>query len=501
MAPSRPSLAPRSPDSPRIDRYWLTAELGRGAMGTVYRAEDPMLERDVALKVLADEYRSSARSEFRARFFREARAAGRLNHPNIVTIYDIGESEGTPYIAMEFLSGLNLQETIEQGAVMPLRRLMEVTILVARGLDYAHQHGVIHRDIKPANIMLQRDGTVKIMDFGIAHAPDAGATPDETVIGSPKYMSPEQISGQAVDARTDLFSLGVTLYEVLAGKHPFEADDITAVMQRIVSVMPPPPSSLNPDVPPDLDAIVLRALAKSPDERFASARELALALGAFRRRLRDSAAASRPAPSLRSPSVGERTQPIAALPSSARLPQDPPRRRPSAQLVALVLLLAALAVTVLRREEAPPPAGRTASEESRPMTSAATTMAPPAPAQAPAQAPEAAPTVALDPEPEQPANPQPVPQEAPTTVETTTAARDESASQVTTQGTLALAVLPWGEVHVDGRRRGVTPPLRALRLPPGRYRIEIRNADFPPHVETVRIEPGRTHRIAYRFRE
>ncbi|MCB1901080.1 serine/threonine-protein kinase [Cognatazoarcus halotolerans] len=499
MVTPRPTLVTNDTDPLRIGRYRLVAELGRGAMGTVYRAEDPLLERKIALKVLATEYRTATQAAFQTRFFREARAAGRLNHPNIVTIHDVGESEGTPYIAMEFLSGLNLKETLEEGAVLPIRRLLEIAMLVARGLDYAHQHGVIHRDIKPANIMLLRNGTVKIMDFGIAHAPDTGATLSDALLGSPRYMSPEQIANRGVDARTDIFSLGVTLYEALTGKDPFDADNIPAVMQLILQSEPPPPSSLNPDVPPALDALVLRAIAKAPEARFASAREMAGELAAIRRTLRDAEKASPRAHTLRTPSAGEATQLITAPPATARAAGMPAAGRRRGPVILIGLTLAAFGTVLALGTHRTPPAapGPSPAPASAPLpappASAIETAVPeptgtpgqPDPAGPAAPLPAAAPAVATEP-PDHPAEavaesrPQPVP---------------------AVEGTLTLSVLPWGEVHVDGRKRGVTPPLRTLKLPPGTHRIELRNADFPPHVATVRIEPDRNHRLTYRFRE
>lgn len=482
MTNPRPTLVSSETDPLRIGRYRLAAELGRGAMGTVYRAEDPLLERKIALKVLATEYRTTAQKDSQARFFREARAAGRLNHPNIVTIHDVGESDGTPYIAMEFLSGLNLKETLEQGAVIPIRRLLEIAMLVARGLDYAHHHGVIHRDIKPANIMLLRNGAVKIMDFGIAHAPDTGATLSDALLGSPKYMAPEQIASRGVDARTDIFSLGVTLYEALTGKDPFDGDTIPAVMQLILQSEPPPPSSLNPDVPPALDALVLRAIAKSPDARFESARELATELATIRRTLHDKEAAIPRDPMLRSPSVGEATQLISA-PPVAHAPKAVRQGKRHSPLVLIGIVLAALvALFILNDRRTSPEAARSAP------VATATEAAAPVPAKLPVPAPTVETVVAAN----APAAP-PEPPAAPVA--------ESPQPMPAAEGTLALSVLPWGEVHIDGRRRGVTPPLRTLQLPPGSHRIEIRNADLPPYVATVRIESGQTRRLAYRFRE
>lgn len=277
------------PDQPAhtriIGRYYASGILGHGAMGTVYRGQDPLIGRTVALKVLSPELLAppAPGGDFRKEFFREARAAGQLNHPNIVTIYDVGEHDGLPYIAMEFLPGLTLREYLDSGVVFTLRRCVEIGILLARGLDYAHQNNVVHRDIKPANIMLGRKGTVKIMDFGIAVAPHAaGKAHTDARAGSPRYMAPEQLSGAPTNAAVDIFALGVTLYETLTGKNPFDAPTFRETAERILKLTPPPPSSLNPDVPPQLDAIVMHALGKDPARRFPRIKDLGHALVAVR---------------------------------------------------------------------------------------------------------------------------------------------------------------------------------------------------------------------------
>lgn len=268
-----------------IGRYYATGILGHGAMGTVYRGEDPLIGRTVALKILSSELlaTSTPGNNFRKDFYREARAAGHLNHPNIVTIYDVGEYNDLPYIAMEFLSGLTLREYLDSGVVFTLRRCVEIGILLARGLDYAHLNEVIHRDIKPANIMLGRKGAVKIMDFGIAVAPhSAGKTHADARAGSIHYIAPEQLAGAPTSATVDVFALGVTLYETLTSKNPFDAPTFSETADRILNHTPPPPSSLNPDVPPQLDAIVMHALAKDPVNRYPRIKDLGRALVTLR---------------------------------------------------------------------------------------------------------------------------------------------------------------------------------------------------------------------------
>lgn len=258
----------------QLGRYRIDAELGRGAMGVVYRAHDPILDRTVALKTIALNAAAHDREEYQARFFQEAKAVARLNHPTVITIYDFGEEDELAYMAMELLSGSELGVRMGQG-VLPVREAVAIAEQVAEGLAFAHDGGVVHRDIKPGNIMLLPRGRVKIMDFGIARLKLSDvATQVGTRLGTPRYMSPEQVGGGELDQRTDIFSLGTVLYEMLTGARLFHGDDVTQVMHSVVTFAPPPPSRLNPEVPPLLDLLVQRALAKKRDDRYASAWEM-----------------------------------------------------------------------------------------------------------------------------------------------------------------------------------------------------------------------------------
>ncbi len=262
-------------ESKQLGRYRLVAELGRGAMGVVYRAEDPLLNRTVAVKciILMDD--PAVREEYEARFFQEAKAAGGLNHPNLVTIHDIGREGDVAYMAMELLEGTDLRELMARGRV-PLPLALDVMAQAAEGLAHAHEHGVVHRDIKPGNIMVVRDRVAKIMDFGIARVRASDVkTQTGAILGSPRYMSPEQVTGQPADRRSDIFSLGVVLHEIAAGEPPFSAPTVTQLMHQIATATPRPPSATNPAVPPMLDLIVAKALEKQPDARYQSAAELA----------------------------------------------------------------------------------------------------------------------------------------------------------------------------------------------------------------------------------
>jgi serine/threonine protein kinase len=260
----------------KLVRYEILAEIGKGAMGTVYKAADPLLNRTVAIKTINVSASKDEMAVYEARFYQEAKAVGGLNHPNIVTVYDIGKSGNTPYLAMELLEGTELRMLTAAGNPLPVGQAVDIAAQVAEGLAYAHKHEVVHRDIKPANIMIVGDGLVKITDFGIARMRVAEVrTQAGAVLGSPRYMSPEQVLGKRAEARSDIFSLGVILYEMLTGKAPFPGADLNAIMFQIVNLVPPMPSLVNPAVPTMLDFIVVKALAKVPDERYASAGELA----------------------------------------------------------------------------------------------------------------------------------------------------------------------------------------------------------------------------------
>ncbi len=266
----------------KIGRYDVVAEIGRGAMGVVYRAVDPMLERTVAVKTINMGVDPGEMEHYEKRFTIEARAAGGLNHPNIVTIHDIGHSGDLAYMAMEFLEGRELRDLIA-GNEITADRALDIAAQVADGLAYAHEHDVVHRDIKPANIMILRDGRVKITDFGIARMRTADVrTQTGVVLGSPRYLSPEQVLGKRTDARADTFSLGVILYEMITGQTPFNGIDVNSLMFQIVNFTPPPPTSVNATLPPVLDLIIAKALAKAADDRYASISELASDLRACR---------------------------------------------------------------------------------------------------------------------------------------------------------------------------------------------------------------------------
>src|SRR5689334_24230664 len=279
-----------------LGRYKVISEIGQGAMGVVYKAVDPIIDRTVAIKTINLNLSRQELEEYEARFQQEIKAAGRLNHPNIVTIYDVGKTESVAYMAMEFLEGLELKDMIASGNLPPPDQVVDIIAQVAEGLWFAHQQDIVHRDVKPSNIMVLGGGIAKITDFGIARLPNSAVkTMTGLILGSPRYMSPEQVIGKAIDARSDIFSLGVVLYEALTGVAPFDGDNVNAIMYSTVNTTPPPPSSHSRAVPPMLDLIVAKAMAKLLEDRYQTVKEFADDLREVRRQM-DS---SRPAAALK----------------------------------------------------------------------------------------------------------------------------------------------------------------------------------------------------------
>src|SRR3954470_8714043 len=258
----------------RIGRYKVLGELGRGAMGIVYKAEDPNLDRVVALKTILLSDDAEGRKDYHKRFFLEAKAAGKLTHPHIVTTYDFGEEDDLAYLAMELLEGDDLRTRMKEGP-LAIADSVDIAQQVADGLGFAHERGVVHRDIKPGNIMLLPRGQAKIMDFGLARMRAADhKTSTGMVLGTPKYMSPEQVDGSPVDQRSDLFSLGIVLYEMLTGLRLFQGADTPQIMHNVVHVEHEPPTLIKPELPAMLDFVVARALKKDPAVRYQDAYEL-----------------------------------------------------------------------------------------------------------------------------------------------------------------------------------------------------------------------------------
>lgn len=294
-------------EKPMLGRYQVEKELGKGAMGVVYQGRDPKIGRIVAIKTmaLAQEFEPDELADVRERFFREAETAGRLNHPNIVTIFDAGEEHDLAYIAMEFLKGHDLTPYTKPGKLMPAAAAISIVARVADALGYAHRQQIVHRDIKPANIMYEEaSDTVKVTDFGIARITDSSKTKTGMVLGTPSYMSPEQLAGKRIDGRSDLFSLAVTLYQLLSGRLPFEGESMAQLMYKIANEPAPDIRTVNPNLPPALSAFIARAMAKDVAARLQTGEEFAAALRAC-------------APPAGAPSAAS-TPPVASTPPGAR---------------------------------------------------------------------------------------------------------------------------------------------------------------------------------------
>ncbi len=475
----------------QLGRYHIIGTLGHGAMGTVYRAHDPLIDRTVAIKTVSYAGFSREESEsFEERFYREAKSAGRLNHPNIVTIHDVGRSGDLAYIAMEFLDGRSLRQILDSGVVLPLETIAKIVIQIAEGLAFAHANGVVHRDIKPANIMVQDNYTVKITDFGVAQLPSAAQGASGTTLGSPKYMSPEQIAGKKADGRSDIFSLGVVFYEMLTGRPPFNGESLDEVLDKVLHTAPPLPSSFNHELPQGFDRIVARAMAKDPDKRYQKAADMAAHVRKYRRLLikarQDQGKTAQPplAPAATPAAMGPGAETVQIPTLPKPLPPAARNARPRLPRMLLPLVLAALAVLLAGGwwvwHRAPPPvavAGHSVAPApvAPPVVTAPPTASPASSAPVPAVA--AAPPNAKSATPETPA-PESPPAE---------------------NGSIQLAISPWGEVYVDGKKVGISPPLNVVRLPAGKHSVEIRNAGFKPYRQTLNLAPDGNLRIKHKF--
>ena len=278
-----PTFAGAAPTFTEFGRYKVVETIGKGAMGMVYKGMDPAIDRPVALKTIRLDFAvdPSEVEELKVRLVREAKAVGKLSHPNIVAIYDVGQQGEFQYIAMEYLKGHTLEKLIKKGMEWNYKILANIIIQVCDALDYAHSKGIVHRDIKPANIMVLEDFKIKVMDFGIARLDATNMTQTGVAMGTPNYISPEQLQGKPASARSDIFSVGVVLYELLCGEKPFKGETITALIYNILNTDPPGPSTLNPKIPLFFDRVLERAMAKNSEERYQTAREISFALRDF----------------------------------------------------------------------------------------------------------------------------------------------------------------------------------------------------------------------------
>jgi eukaryotic-like serine/threonine-protein kinase len=462
-------------------RYEILEELGRGTSGVVYKARDPKLDRLVAMKILRPELVSLEESgvSLKQRFHQEAVAAGRLTHSAIVAVHDVGEADGRPFMIMEYIEGGTLADLLIGGRPLPLADAVAIVVQVCAALDYAHRHGVVHRDIKPRNILVE-DGVTKVTDFGTARILGASHTQTGTMLGTPAYMSPEMVRGQATDPRSDLFSLGVVLYEALTGVNPFNAADLAAVLYRIVNTNAPPLRHHNPALPPGLDRVLRRVLAKEPEARYATATELADAL-------REGA------------TLEPKTWTLRTLRDAAGdLRRIRPRAR-AAGVVALSLMclvgLGAGAWAAFRRA---PDAPGTAASRSNLTRSVETARPVIPPAGAPADQ-EAAVAKAPAPTAVPPPTSVPAPAAVPDPAALPTSAQTPAQQAL---GCLSVNALPFAQIYVDDQPVGYTPKA-CLRMAVGEHRVRfVMNGQRSPERLvriTARHKPAAPMRLSYDF--
>lgn len=466
LTATEPQVAPGTLSIPvpkTIGRFTILNEIGRGSYGVVWAAHDPVLGREVAIKIIPLAREAHFRTQIEANFLREAKSAGAMSHPSIVTIYDAGKTDTLAYIAMERLHGQDLHEYLAASNRMSPRQAATMMMRLADAIHYANKRGLVHRDIKPSNIFLSRDLKPKLLDFGTALAPVPQEDKDKStrhLVGTPNYMSPEQAKGEPLDARSDIFSLGTILYELLTGRRAFDGRTIDETLEQVVAAGPRAVDKIRPDTPPPLVAIVRKAMERDPAQRYQKASD-------FRNALADFVDGSRTA-----------TEAIASVraPQTVAVPASRVPLRFAVGAVAMVAV-AILVFLALRPQPAPP----------APVVQATPQPVVPAPAPPVAEAPaEGAAT------PGEEAKPEP---------KGTLRRRNENVVVPipVPDGRVTLAIAPWGEVFVDGASRGVSPPLTQLSLPAGAHTIEIRNNSSPPLTVRVELKPGESISLQHRF--
>jgi serine/threonine protein kinase len=463
-----------------IGRYALKQQLGEGGLGTVYAAYDPILSRTIAVKTLHLSVAEGDRATLDALFLNEARAAAGLNHPNIVTVYDAGLSEQGVYIAMERLRGRDLRQLLANGWRPDIVQAAQILRRVSDALSYAHSKGVIHCDIKPANIFMVGRTLPKVVDFGIArvaHGQDIPAL-EGVVAGSPHYLAPEQLRGETVDRRCDVYALGVVMYELLTHRKAFDGQSLAEIVHAVEHLRPPAPHEVRPEVPIALSEITMRALAHDPAQRYRSARQMSQALRAWI----------------------EAEAEIAG--DDSLLPRRGNKRR---VLIATLLAGAALGGVgwqLMATTDMPRPIEAAAAPASEPT---ATPVVVPVATKTEELLSHASPGVsdattagALTPVPVRPKPPErPAVREPRDRPAPRDAAPKPVAAPAT--GVVQLAVSPWGQIEIDGKNAGVTPPLSQLTLSVGEHVITVRNEDFTPHTVTVRISADKPVTVRHRF--
>jgi len=467
-----------------IGRYALKQQLGEGGLGTVYAAYDPILSRTIAVKTLHLSVAEGDRATLDALFLNEARAAAGLNHPNIVTVYDAGLSEQGVYIAMERLRGRDLRQLLANGWRPDIVQTAQIMRRVCDALSYAHSKGVIHCDIKPANIFMVGRTLPKVVDFGIArvaHGQDIPAL-EGVVAGSPHYLAPEQLRGESIDRRCDVYALGAVMYELLTHRKAFDGKSLQEIMNAVEHGRPLPPHELRPEVPKVLSDVAMRAIAHDPAQRYRSARQMSQALKEW---LEAEAEIGTEDGSQVRP--GKRRLFVAALAASTAI-----------GVVAGWQLLGGGDSPIHGADTGPPPSD-TAIAPPPPASSVAAAVAtsPPMPADSAAATPAAAtepetpPAVSA-----KPTRPHTVAKLPPRERETPVRATKPAPAAT---GVVQLAVAPWGQIEVDGKGAGVTPPLAQLTLPVGDHVITIRNSDFAPRTVSVRVQADQPVVVRHRF--
>jgi eukaryotic-like serine/threonine-protein kinase len=484
-APVHPAPVPA-----KLGRYEIRGELGCGAMGRVYRAFDPNIGRNVALKVIPIQ---SGDPEMTARFHREARAAGILSHPNIVTIFDAGADGGYLYIAMELVEGETLQKILS-GGPMTVEQAIAFSEQTGAALDHAHARAIIHRDVKPANIMVQQ-GQVKVTDFGVAKIGAAGMTSTGQVLGTPSYLAPEVVKGEAADARSDIFSLGVVLYEMLTGIKPFAGDTLSTVIYRILSEPPLPPAAVVPSLPAGFNYVVLKALAKNPEERYGSGAELVAdlkqhaALAGQGQRV--AAAASAAAASAKLVATTAKLEARSFLPAP-RLPSKPASsRRPGlwAAVAVAALLLGGGIFWRMHRSSALPSTAVILPSPTQPAPIVASGVTAPGGGAAPT------PSVASQQKPASAATAEAADKPSafgkPLTASSTAAGQPATSNTAISEGRVLIRTLPAGAlIHLNGDATSYRSPVN-FELAPGHYEITIEHAGFASQTKEIDVEANR----------
>jgi serine/threonine protein kinase len=449
--------SPRAATSARpleLGRYRVIEELSRAAGSVVYKARDPLIDRLVIIKTLAVGLPNDEGLEYRKRVDRELKSAGRLSHPNLVTIYDVGVTDDIVYIATEFIDGRSLRDMLRSGVRLMPSRAAEIAAQIADGLDFVHKRGLVHRNICPDTVMVLRNGVVKITDFGIARPSRGSHTMIADLVASPRYTSTEQVTGEKVDERSDIFSLGAVLYEMLTGVPPFTGRRMHEVAHEVVNAIPPPPSKCTRGVAPAFDVIVDKALAKDADLRYRTARDMAAELRIV-------------------------ANPDGVRPSQSPAPDAQAWPRRSSFLYIGVLLVALAAVTLnwprsptLQTGRAPMPVAVDHDD------SAATIVQDPGPS---ATVPSEVESTAS------PAESHPL--------------KESSVPATANFARLTLAIRPWGVVYVNGKKKGLSPPLKELALPPGTYAVEVRNDKFEAYRQSIELRAGVAAKVTHTFND